>query len=165
LHPIKQKLSHPFHGIVYFCSLSSFIYLFLFFTLKKQNPLHANQKHQNPESGSEDSDTLSDGSWCIHSHQNQNPNINHSKKKKEKKTIFCLPLSKIILGFVYFILRIKSMKGVVVLFLSLLSCCLVASANVVLIGNNVTMAFNDIEANFGEFFFNILFMFVLVFSC
>jgi E3 ubiquitin-protein ligase RNF13 len=57
------------------------------------------------------------------------------------------------------------MKGVVVLFLSLLSCCLVASANVVLIGNNVTMAFNDIEANFGEFFFNIFFMFVLVFSC
>ncbi|XP_061946090.1 receptor homology region, transmembrane domain- and RING domain-containing protein 2-like [Populus nigra] len=40
------------------------------------------------------------------------------------------------------------MKGVVVLLLSLLSCCLVASANVVLIGNNVTMAFNDIEATF-----------------
>ena len=58
------------------------------------------------------------------------------------------------------------MKGVVVLLLSLLSCCLVASANVVLIGNNVTMAFNDIEANFGEFFFLIFFfMFVLVFSC
>ncbi|CAK7323541.1 unnamed protein product [Dovyalis caffra] len=40
------------------------------------------------------------------------------------------------------------MKGVVVLFLSLLSCCLVASANVVLIGNNGTKAFDDIEANF-----------------
>uniref|UniRef100_A0A6N2LSM4 RING-type domain-containing protein n=1 Tax=Salix viminalis TaxID=40686 RepID=A0A6N2LSM4_SALVM len=48
----------------------------------------------------------------------------------------------------YFVLRIKSMEGVVVLLLSLLSCCLVASGNVVLIGNNVTMAFDDVEANF-----------------
>uniref|UniRef100_A0A6M2EZP5 RING-type domain-containing protein n=1 Tax=Populus davidiana TaxID=266767 RepID=A0A6M2EZP5_9ROSI len=40
------------------------------------------------------------------------------------------------------------MEGVVVLLLSLLSCCLVASGNVLLIGNNVTMAFDDIEANF-----------------
>ena len=45
------------------------------------------------------------------------------------------------------------MEGVVVLLLSLLSCFLVASGNVLLIGNNVTMAFDDIEANFGEFFF------------
>jgi len=52
------------------------------------------------------------------------------------------------------------MKGIVVLLLSLLSCCLVASANVVLIGNNVTMAFNDIEANFGEFFFKSFFLYV-----
>lgn len=29
----------------------------------------------------------------------------------------------------------------------------VAVANVVLIGNNVTLSFDDIEANFGEFFF------------
>ena len=47
------------------------------------------------------------------------------------------------------------MKGVALLFLSLLSSCLVASANVVLIGKNVTMAFDDIEANFGEFFFGV----------
>ncbi|XP_034924609.1 receptor homology region, transmembrane domain- and RING domain-containing protein 2 isoform X1 [Populus alba] len=40
------------------------------------------------------------------------------------------------------------MEGVVVLLLSLLSCCWVASGNVLLIGNNVTMAFDDIEANF-----------------
>ncbi|XP_011001793.1 PREDICTED: receptor homology region, transmembrane domain- and RING domain-containing protein 2-like isoform X2 [Populus euphratica] len=40
------------------------------------------------------------------------------------------------------------MEGVVVLLLSLLSYCLVASGNVLLIGNNVTMAFDDIEANF-----------------
>ncbi|KAJ6433606.1 hypothetical protein OIU84_017325 [Salix udensis] len=40
------------------------------------------------------------------------------------------------------------MKGVALLFLSLLTSCLVASANVVLIGKNVTMAFDDIEANF-----------------
>jgi hypothetical protein len=54
--------------------------------------------------------------------------------------------------------------------LSLLSCCLVASGNVLLIGNNVTMAFDDIEANFGEFFFfslslSLFLMFVLVFCC
>ncbi|KAH8480288.1 hypothetical protein H0E87_030519 [Populus deltoides] len=41
------------------------------------------------------------------------------------------------------------MEGVVVLLLSLLSCCLLlASGNVLLIGNNVTMAFDDVEANF-----------------
>jgi hypothetical protein len=49
--------------------------------------------------------------------------------------------------------------------LSLLSCCLVASGNVLLIGNNVTMAFDDIEANFGEFFLSLFLMFVLVFGC
>ena len=43
------------------------------------------------------------------------------------------------------------MEGVVVLLLSLLSCCLVASGNVVLIGKNVTMAFDDVEASFSEF--------------
>lgn len=58
------------------------------------------------------------------------------------------------------------MEGVVVLLLSLLSCCLVASGNVLLIGNNVTMAFDDIEANFGEFFsLSRSLMFVLVFGC
>jgi len=57
------------------------------------------------------------------------------------------------------------MEGVVVLLLSLLSCCLVASGNVLLIGNNVTMAFDDIEANFGEFFLSLSLMFVLVFGC
>jgi hypothetical protein len=58
------------------------------------------------------------------------------------------------------------MEGVVVLLLSLLSCFLVASGNVLLIGNNVTMAFDDIEANFGEFFFSLSLslMFVLVFG-
>ena len=34
-------------------------------------------------------------------------------------------------------------------FLSLMAC--VALGNVVLIGNNVTLSFDDIEANFGEF--------------
>ena len=57
------------------------------------------------------------------------------------------------------------MEGVVVLLLSLLSCFLVASGNVLLIGNNVTMAFDDIEANFGEFFLSLSLMFVLVFGC
>ncbi|CAN0890127.1 Receptor homology region, transmembrane domain-and RING domain-containing protein 2 [Linum grandiflorum] len=33
--------------------------------------------------------------------------------------------------------------------LSVLACCLTSSASVVLIGNNVTMSFDDIEANFG----------------
>jgi len=61
------------------------------------------------------------------------------------------------------------MEGVVVLLLSLLSCCLlVASGNVLLIGNNVTMAFDDVEANFGEFLslsLSLFLMFVLVFGC
>lgn len=34
-------------------------------------------------------------------------------------------------------------------FLSLMAC--VALGNVVLIGNNVTLSFEDIEANFGEY--------------
>ena len=48
------------------------------------------------------------------------------------------------------------MNRVVVLllwFLCLLSVCWITSASVVLIGNNVTLSFNDIEANFGNLFF------------
>jgi E3 ubiquitin-protein ligase RNF13 len=33
--------------------------------------------------------------------------------------------------------------------LSLLAGCYMAAANVVLMGNNVTLSFDDIEANFG----------------
>lgn len=45
-----------------------------------------------------------------------------------------------------------SMNLVVVLVVSLLSGFSKAVANVVLIGNNVTLSFDDIEANFGNFF-------------
>lgn len=38
-----------------------------------------------------------------------------------------------------------------------------AYGNVVLIGNNVTLSFEDIEANFGEFSFDFLFFFFLIF--
>lgn len=49
---------------------------------------------------------------------------------------------------------------VVILLMCLLTCCLMTSANVVLIGNNVTKSFDDIEANFGQFFtFNLFFLF------
>ncbi|KAJ4837337.1 Receptor y region, transmembrane domain and RING domain-containing protein 2 [Turnera subulata] len=41
----------------------------------------------------------------------------------------------------------RNIGGVILLF-SLLTCCLMASANVVLIGNNVTRSFDAIEANF-----------------
>ena len=41
-------------------------------------------------------------------------------------------------------------------FLSLMAC--VALGNVVLIGNNVTLSFDDIEANFGEFQFALNFV-------
>ena len=37
----------------------------------------------------------------------------------------------------------------------------VAFANVVLIGNNVTLSFDDIQANFGQFFFIYLWLFYL----
>lgn len=40
------------------------------------------------------------------------------------------------------------------LFVFLFNGFSMAVANVVLIGNNVTLSFDDIEANFGEFFFN-----------
>lgn len=41
-----------------------------------------------------------------------------------------------------------------------------AYGNVVLIGNNVTLSFDDIEANFGEFFFSLFFgvCFCMIFS-
>lgn len=41
---------------------------------------------------------------------------------------------------------------VLVLFVVLFNGFSMAVANVVLIGNNVTLSFDDIEANFGEFF-------------
>lgn len=41
---------------------------------------------------------------------------------------------------------------VLFVFAFVLSGFSVAVANVVLIGNNVTLSFDDIEANFGEFF-------------
>lgn len=41
---------------------------------------------------------------------------------------------------------------VVIFFLSLSACCSMTSASVVLIGSNVTLSFDDVEANFGEFF-------------
>lgn len=37
------------------------------------------------------------------------------------------------------------------LFFSLVSLCAMAASKVVLIGNNITLSFDDIEANFGEF--------------
>lgn len=48
--------------------------------------------------------------------------------------------------------RRREMVNVVVLFYCLLSLVVrMGSANVVLIGHNVTLSFDDIEANFGEF--------------
>ena len=47
------------------------------------------------------------------------------------------------------------MKSVAVLFVCLLSAFCMTAANVVLIGNNVTLSFADIEANFGELFASI----------
>ena len=47
----------------------------------------------------------------------------------------------------------RSMDSVVFLMVILISGVSMASANVVLIGNNVTLSFEDIEANFGELSF------------
>lgn len=49
----------------------------------------------------------------------------------------------------------------VVYLLCVLLICRLASANVVLIGNNVTLSFDDIEANFGLCFFLLAFCWVL----
>lgn len=43
------------------------------------------------------------------------------------------------------------LMGKWLLWASLLSCCCTASGNVVLIGNNVTLSFSAIEANFGSY--------------
>ena len=46
-----------------------------------------------------------------------------------------------------------SVMSLVAFFFCLLFGCYMATAKVVLIGSNVSLSFDDIEANFGEYFY------------
>lgn len=94
-----------------------------------------------------------DGSWCIYSFC--------SVFKTLKSQFSQFPLlspalddsqPKKILAFLLFeSIALMGTSNLRLFFFSLASLCAMAAAKVVLIGNNITLSFDDIEANFGEF--------------